>query len=120
MQENPTSHAYLRDLGLKKIKKFKFVMKKSSKIKNSSMYQAIHRKLMLVDELPTGVLSRYKRDITAKSFTVGKRKHPKFVMKKPTPYFWLEELVVPTFEIAANPTIKFNETKQRRFYIIQR
>jgi hypothetical protein len=35
----------LKDLGLKKIKKFKFVMKKPSKIKNSSMYQAIHRKL---------------------------------------------------------------------------
>jgi hypothetical protein len=76
MQENPTSHAYLRDF-------------------------------------PNFFSDREKfANIFNPKF--------KFVMKKPTPYFWLEELVVPTFEIAANPTIKFNETKQRRFYIIQR
>jgi len=83
-------------------------------IKNSLMYQAIGRKLLLVDELPQGVLPRYERDVTAKSFVVGKRG------AVPTSEIEAEELVVPTFEIAANPVIRYSEVKARRFYIVDR
>jgi hypothetical protein len=83
-------------------------------IKNSLMYQAIGRKLLLVDELPQGVLPRYERDVTAKSFVVGKRG------AVPTSEIEAEELLVPTFEIAANPVIRYSEVKARRFYIVDR
>jgi hypothetical protein len=83
-------------------------------IKNSLMYQAIGRKLLLVDELPQGVLPRYERDVTAKSFTIGKRG------AVPTSEIEAEELLVPTFELAANPVIRYSEVKQRRFYIVDR
>jgi hypothetical protein len=83
-------------------------------IKNSLMYQAIGRKLLLVDELPQGVLPRYERDVTAKSFVVGKRG------AVPTSEIEAEELLVPTFEIAANPGIRYSEVKARRFYIVDR
>jgi len=83
-------------------------------IKNSLLYQAIGRKLLLVDELPQGVLARYERDLTAKSFTVGKRG------AVPTSEIEAEELLVPTFELAANPVIRYSEVKQRRFYIVDR
>ena len=83
-------------------------------IKNSLMYQAIGRKLLLVDELPQGVLPRYERDVTAKSFVVGKRG------AVPTSEIEAEELIVPTFEIAANPVIRYSEVKARRFYIVDR
>ena len=83
-------------------------------IKNSLLYQAIGRKLLLVDELPQGVLARYERDVTAKSFTIGKRGA---VL---TSEIEAEELLVPTFELAANPVIRYSEVKQRRFYIVDR
>ena len=42
-------------------------------IKTSLMYQAIGRKLMMVDELPQGALARYERDVAVKSYVIPKR-----------------------------------------------
>lgn len=83
-------------------------------IKNSLMYQAVGRKLLLVDELPQGVLPRYERDVTAKSYVIGKRG------AVPTAEIEAEELLVPTYEIAANPVIRYSEVRARRFYIVDR
>ena len=83
-------------------------------IKNSLMYQSIGRKLLLVDELPQGVLPRYERDVTAKSWVVSKRG------AVPTSEVEAEELIVPTFEIAANPVLRYSEVRARRFYIVDR
>jgi hypothetical protein len=38
----------------------------------------------------------------------------------PSPITQGEEIVVPTFEIVTNPTIKLSEIKARRFYIVDR
>lgn len=83
-------------------------------IKTSLMYQAIGRKLLMVDELPQGALARYERDIAVKSYVIPKRG------SVPTVEIEAEELLVPTMEIAANPTIRLNEVRQRRFYIVDR
>ncbi len=83
-------------------------------IKNSLMYQSVGRKLLLVDELPQGVLPRYERDVTAKAWTVSKRG------AVPTSEIEAEELIVPTFEIAANPVLRYSEVRARRFYIVDR
>ena len=42
-------------------------------IKTSLMYQAIGRKLLMVDELPQGALARYERDVAVKSYVIPKR-----------------------------------------------
>jgi len=83
-------------------------------IKTSLMYQAIGRKLLMVDELPQGALPRYERDVAVKSYVIAKRG------AVPTHVVEAEELLVPVFEIAANPTIKLNEIRQRRYYIVDR
>jgi len=83
-------------------------------IKISLEYQAIGRKLLMVDELPQGALPKYERDIAVKSYVIPRRG------KVPDMYIEAEELLVPTFEIATNPSIKLNEIRARRFYIVDR
>jgi len=83
-------------------------------IKTALMYQGIGRKLLMVDELPQGALPRYERDIAVKSYVIPKRG------TVPTVVVEGEEVMVPTFEIASNPTIRLNEMRQRRFYIVDR
>jgi len=83
-------------------------------IKTSLMYQAIGRKLLMVDELPQGALPRYERDIAVKSAVIPKRG------SVPTHVVEAEELLVPVIEIASNPTIKLNEIRSRRYYIVDR
>lgn len=83
-------------------------------IKTSLMYQAIGRKCLMVDELPQGALARYERDVAVKSYIIPKRGGV------PSAEVEAEQLIVPTFEIASNPTIKLSEIRQRRFYIVDR
>jgi hypothetical protein len=83
-------------------------------IKTSLMYQAIARKLLMVDQLLQGQLARYERDVATKSYVIPKRG------SVPSAEIEAEEILVPTIEIAANPTIRLNEVRQRRFYIVDR
>lgn len=83
-------------------------------IKIALEYQAIGRKLLMVDELPQGALPRYERDIAVVSYVIPKRG------SVPDMLVEAEELLVPTWEIACNPTIKLQEIRARRFYIVDR
>lgn len=83
-------------------------------IKISLEYQAIGRKLLMVDELPNGALPRYERDIAIKSYVIPKRG------KVPDMYIDAEELLIPTFEISTNPSIRLQEIRSRRYYIVDR
>jgi len=83
-------------------------------IKIALEYQAVGRKLLMTDELPQGALARYERDIAVKSWVLGKRG------AVPDSFVETEELLVPTFEIVTNPTIRLSEVKARRFYIVDR
>jgi len=83
-------------------------------IKTSLMYQGIGRKLLMVDELPQGALPRYERDIAVRSYVIPKRG------SVPSSVVEAEELLVPVVELASNPTIRLNEIRQRRYYIVDR
>jgi hypothetical protein len=83
-------------------------------IKTSLMYQGIGRKLLMVDELPQGAIPRYERDIAVRSHVIPKRG------SVPTTIVEAEELLIPTIELASNPTIRLNEISQRRYYIVDR
>jgi len=83
-------------------------------IRRSLEYQAVGRKLLMVDELPQGALARYERDLAAIAHVVARRGAVPDQIQEG------EEILVPTWEIAANPTIRLSEIKARRFYIVDR
>jgi len=83
-------------------------------IKRSLEYQAIGRKLLMVDELPQGALARYEKDIPSVAYVIPRRG------ALPDRITEGEEVLVPTFEIGANPQIRLSEIKSRRFYIVDR
>ena len=83
-------------------------------IRRSLEYQAVGRKLLMVDELPQGALARYERDVAAVAWVVARRGAVPDQIQEG------EEVIVPTFEIAAHPTVRLSEIKARRFYIVDR
>lgn len=83
-------------------------------IRRSLEYQAVGRKLLLVDELPQGALARYERDVSAIAHVISRRGAVPDQIQEG------EEILVPTFEIAANPQVRLSEIKARRFYIVDR
>lgn len=83
-------------------------------IRRSLEYQAVGRKLLMVDELPQGALARYERDVASVAHVIGRRG------AVPDQITEGEEILVPTFEIAAHPTVRLSEIKARRFYIVDR
>ena len=83
-------------------------------IRRALEYQAVGRKLLMVDELPQGAYARYEKDVRATATVVARRGAvPDMIVEG-------EEILVPTFEIATNPTIRISEVKARRFYIVDR
>ncbi len=83
-------------------------------IKVALEYQAIGRKLLLVDELPQGVIPRYEKDVYTTAHVVSKRGAMPEAMAEGT------EVFVPLFEIGVNPQVRLSEIKARRFYIVDR
>ena len=83
-------------------------------IRRSLEYQAVGRKLLMVDELPQGALPRYERDLASVATVVSTRGAVPDQIQRG------EEILVPTFEIAAHPTVRLSEIKARRFYIVDR
>jgi len=83
-------------------------------IRRALEYQAVGRKLLMVDELPQGAYARYEKDVRATAAVISRRGAvPDMITEG-------EEILVPTFEIATNPTIRLSEVKARRFYIVDR
>lgn len=83
-------------------------------IRRALEYQAVGRKLLMVDELPQGAYARYEKDVRATAHVISRRGAvPDMITEG-------EEILVPTFEIATNPQIRLSEIKARRFYIVDR
>jgi hypothetical protein len=83
-------------------------------IRRALEYQAVGRKLLMVDELPQGALPRYERDVRSVAHVISRRGGV------PTEIQEGEEILVPLFEIAVNPQVRLSEIKARRFYIVDR
>src|SRR3990172_2901217 len=83
-------------------------------IRRALEYQAVGRKLLMVDELPQGAYARYEKDVRAVAFVIPRRGAvPDMITEG-------EEILVPTFEIATHPTVRLSEVKARRFFIVDR
>ena len=83
-------------------------------IRRSLEYQAVGRKLLMIDELPQGALPRYERDVRSVARVISRRGAVPDEIQEG------EEVLVPTFEIATNPQVRLSEIKARRFYIVDR
>ena len=83
-------------------------------IRRALEYQAVGRKLLMVDELPQGAYARYEKDVKSTAQVISRRG------AVPDNITEGEEILVPTFEIATNPTIRLSEVKARRFFIVDR
>lgn len=83
-------------------------------IRRALEYQAVGRKLLMVDELPQGALARYERDVRSVAHVISRRGAVPDEIQEG------EEVLVPTFEIATNPQVRLAEIKARRFYIVDR
>ena len=59
-------------------------------------------------------MARYERDVAAIAHVISRRGAVPDQIQEG------EEVLVPTFEIAAHPTVRLSEIKARRFYIVDR
>ena len=64
--------------------------------------------------MPQGALARYERDVAAIAHVISRRGAVPDQIQEG------EEILVPTFEIAAHPTVRLSEIKAHRFYIVDR
>ena len=101
-------------------------------------YQSIGRKAVLVQPLPQGALPTYERDIDVASIVTDddktsaieeeyRFKHDTFVITprgkltdRKSWRIFAQRVVIPEFQVFANPTIRISDVKQRRFNLIDR
>lgn len=83
-------------------------------IRRALEYQAVGRKLLMVDELPQGAYARYEKDVRQTATVISRRGGVPENMTEG------EEVLVPLFVIAARPTVNLTEVKARRFFIVDR
>lgn len=94
-------------------------------IRRSLDYQGIARKLINIQPLPQGALPCYDKDIDVSSVVLDeyKYKHNKIRISRygdiVTPDFKARKVVIPTFEIFSNPTIKLSDIKRKPLNLIQ-
>jgi hypothetical protein len=95
-------------------------------IRRSLDYQGIARRALVIDQLPTGALSSYDKDIDVAGLIAPTDepidfKHDAIVINsrgKTGKKF--RGVRIPQFEIFSNPTIKIGDIKRRRFDLIDR
>lgn len=74
----------------------------------------IARRLLVIDNIGNGVDPKYERDIDVAAMVISSNGSPA------ESRVFGDSVVVPTFELAANPTVRINEVRRRRFNIIDR
>lgn len=83
-------------------------------IRRNLDYMGVGRKALVVDPLPQGVLPRYEKDIDVSAIVLSSNGSvPESMVRG-------DSILVPEFDIVANPTVKIAEVRRRRFNIIER
>lgn len=77
-------------------------------------YEGVFRRTAVVDPLPQGALPYYDRDVDVPAIVIGEEgQTPETVVKG-------RRILVPLFELGANPKIPFTQIKERRYNLIDR
>lgn len=77
-------------------------------------YESVGRRFLLVDELPDGTTPIYDMDPMFSAYVVAEEADSIEVFAKS------KRLLVPMYELAANPQIPFSQVKERRFDVVKR
>lgn len=83
-------------------------------IRRNLDYQGVGRKALVVDALPQGALPVYDRDIDVSATVISSNG------SAPESRVFGDRVMVPTFEIVSNPTVRIAEVRRRRFNVIDR
>ena len=83
-------------------------------IRRNLDYHGIARRALVVDPLPQGAMPTYDRDIDVAAVVISSNG------TGPESRVFGDRVVVPEFEIYANPTVRIAEIKRRRFNVIDR
>lgn len=83
-------------------------------IRRNLDYQGIARRLLVVDPLAQGVDAKYERDIEVAATVISSNG------SGAESRVFGDRVVVPTFELYSNPTVRISEVRRRRFNIIDR
>lgn len=83
-------------------------------IRRNLDYHGIARRALVVDPLPQGANPTYERDIDVAAVVISSNG------TGPESRVFGDRVVVPEFEIYANPTVRIAEVKRRRFNVIDR
>jgi hypothetical protein len=83
-------------------------------IRRNLDYHGIARRALVVDPLSQGAYPTYERDIDVAAVVVSSNG------TAPESRVFGDRVVVPEFEIVANPTVRISEVKRRRFNVIDR
>lgn len=77
-------------------------------------YLSVGRKTFLVEQLPDGALPIYDKDPDVVAYVVGEEGENIVSVVKP------RRVIIPVFELAANPEIPLSQVRERRFDVIER
>ena len=77
-------------------------------------YLSVGRKTFLVEQLPDGALAMYDKDPDVVAYVVGEEGENIVSVAKP------RRVLIPVFELAANPEIPLSQVRERRFDVIER
>lgn len=83
-------------------------------IRRNLDYHGIARRALVVDMLPQGAMPTYDRDIDVAAVVISSNG------SGPESRVFGDRVVVPEFELYANPTVRIAEVKRRRFNVIDR
>src|SRR5271166_5483781 len=83
-------------------------------IRRNLDYHGIARRALVVDPLPQGAMPTYDRDIDVAAVVISSNG------TGPESRVFGDRVVVPEFEVYANPTVRIAEVKRRRFNVIDR
>jgi hypothetical protein len=83
-------------------------------IRRNLDYHGIARRALVVDPLPQGAIPTYERDIDVAAVVISSNG------TGPESRVFGERVLVPEFEVYANPTVRIAEVKRRRFNVIDR
>jgi hypothetical protein len=83
-------------------------------IRRNLDYHGIARRALVVDPLPQGAMPTYDRDIDVAAVVISSNG------TGPESRVFGDRVMVPEFEIFANPTVRIAEVKRRRFNVIDR
>jgi hypothetical protein len=83
-------------------------------IRRNLDYHGIARRALVVDPLPQGAMPTYDRDIDVTAVVISSNG------TGPESRVFGDRVVVPEFEVFANPTVRIAEVKRRRFNVIDR